>query len=113
MDDITNEKIKEYSFLKDMYQDDHFPDFLVDKGKEILITLCKKIEKKKPGSVKKLYKLTHSATIKFNKLNEEFYAHDSETETAARECIAEDFEYISQAYGFEADIEKLIQNRDW
>ena len=114
MSEITHEKIKTYSFLQDMYDDSYFPDFLVDKGKIILLNLCRKIEKKKPDSLKKLYRLTHSATKKFNKLNDEFYDNDSEIETAARECIAEDFEFIATAYGFEdADIEELIENRDW
>ncbi|MPN01681.1 hypothetical protein SDC9_148892 [bioreactor metagenome] len=35
-------------------------------------------------------------------------------ETAARECIAADFEAIAKAYGFEdADVEELIALREW
>ena len=38
----------------------------------------------------------------------------SEIETAARDCIAVDFEFISKSYGFiEADVEELIATRDW
>jgi len=46
-------------------------------------------------------------------LQEEFYENDSEIETAARECIAMDFEFIAKSYGFEADSEELIATRDW
>ena len=60
-----------------------------------------------------LYALTHAATEEFNALAEEFEENDSELETAAREAIAEDFEWIAKAYGFDADIEELIAPRDW
>jgi hypothetical protein len=43
----------------------------------------------------------------------EFEENDSELETAARKAIAEDFERIATAYGFDADIEELIAPRDW
>lgn len=110
---IKNEQVKSHEFLKDMYQDDYFPDFLVDKGKAILIELCLQIESQKPANLEELYKLTHTSTDKFNDLGEEFYENDSELETAARESIAADFEFIAKAYGFEADIEELIATRDW
>ena len=111
--ELTNEKIIEYSFLKEMYEDQYFPNNLVDKGKVILIDLCHKIETEKPKTLEELYTFTHKATDKFNDLQEEFYENDSEIETAARECIAMDFEFISKSYGFEADTEELIATRDW
>lgn len=101
------------SFLKDMYEDGYFPDFLVDKIKAILISLCEKIEEVKPTSLEQLYKLTNESTELINDLAEEFEDNDSELETAARESIAESFEIIAQTYNFEADIEELIANRDW
>jgi len=110
---IKNEKLKNYSFLKDMYQDSYFPNFLVDKGKEILIKLCIQIEAENPESLTELYKLTHTATNKFNDLEEEFGENGSELETGARESIGGDFAFIAQAYGFDADIEELIATRNW
>ncbi|MGV3539143.1 MAG: DUF5713 family protein [Rufibacter sp.] len=112
-DSIKNEQIKNHEFLADMYQDDYFPDFLVDKGKAILMELCLQIENQKPKNAEELYVLTHASTYKFNDLSEEFYENDSELETAARESIAADFEFIAKAYGFEADTEELIAARDW
>ena len=110
--ELTNKTMTEYSFLKEMYNDPFFPNNLVDKGKQILIDLCYQIESEKPKNLEELYKLSHNATDKFNDLQEEFYENESEIETAARESIAMDFEFTSNAYGFKADIEELIATRD-
>ncbi|WP_418888238.1 DUF5713 family protein [Maribacter arcticus] len=37
-------------------------------------------------------------------LLDEFYENTSETETATREILTMDFEFISKVYGFAADI---------
>ena len=110
---LTNEKVQNHSFLECMYTDSYFPKKLVDKCRDILVGLSHKIEKEKPDSLKGLYMLTHASTIEINNLQEEFYANGSEIETAARECIAMDFEFISNSYGFEPDLEELIATRDW
>ena len=112
-DAINNEKLKSYAFLKCMYDDAYFPKFLVDKGKSILVELCLEIEATQPKNLDELYKLTHASTEKFNNLEDEFYKNDSEIETAARECIGENFEFIATSYGFKADREELIATRNW
>lgn len=111
--ELKNEAVRKYSFLAEMYQDSYFPDKLVDKGKAILLDLCFKIEQQQPNSLEALYNLTHAATEQFNALQEEFYENDSEIETVARDCIGADFDFIAKAYGFNADIEELIANREW
>lgn len=112
--ELNNEAAKKYSFLDVMYKDTYFPNKLVNKGKAILVNLCFQIEKKQPKTLDDLYKLTHSATDKFNNLQEEFDENDSEIETVARDCIGTDFEFIATTYGFEdVDIEELIATRDW
>lgn len=111
--ELSNSKIKEYAFLDCMYQDSYFPNFLVDKCKNILLDLCYEIERNKPTTLDDLYKLTNSSTDKLNDLQAEFFENDSEIETAARECLAVNFEFVADAYGFEADIEELIATRDW
>lgn len=104
--DLNNEKVRTYTFLKWMYDDAYFPNFLVDKGKQILIDLCFDIETKQPKNLRELYKLTHKATDKFNDLQEEFEDNNSELETVARDCIGVDFYFIAQAYGYaDADME--------
>lgn len=113
-ENIQNSELKRFSFLEEMYKDSYFPNHVVDKGKAILINLCLKIEAEKPKTLEDLYPLTHQATDQFNELENDFYENGSEIETAARECIAADFESIAIAYGFEdADIEELIATRDW
>lgn len=112
-EEIKNQKMKNYTFLKEMYKDAYFPNFLVDKGKDILIELCLQIESQEPKNLKELYKLTHTATDKFNDLEEEFLENDSEIETGARDCIGMDFEFIANAYNFDADIEELTATRNW
>jgi predicted DNA-binding WGR domain protein len=112
--ELTNEKTRNHLFLKEMYEDQYFPNNCVDMGKEILIDLCFQIEKTLPKSLEELYKLTHIATEKFNDLQEDFEDNDSEIETAARDCIGENFAFIANSYGFnEADTEELIATREW
>jgi len=110
---IKNDQFKSYTFLKNMYEDPYFPNFLVDKGKAILVELCLKIEAQNPKKLQELYSLTHAATSRFNDLDDEFAENESEIETAARECIAEDFDFIAKSFGFEADVEELIATREW
>lgn len=110
---IQNQKLRNYVFLEGMYNDSYYPNFLVNKGKAILLTLCIQIETSKPRNLRELYKLTHAATNQFNRLEEEFVDCGSEIETVAREVIALDFEYIAQSYGYEANVEQLIAVRAW
>jgi len=106
--------MKNYQFLKEMYDDDYFPNFLVDKIKGILVELCEQIEREVPKSQESLFVFTHEATRKINALDDAFEKNESELETGARESIAEDFQYIVCAYGFnDVDIEDVIAPRDW
>ena len=97
-----------------MYNDEHFPTFLVDKCKAILIQLCFDIEQQQPKYVRAFYALTHAATEKINDLEDEFIDNDSEIETTARECIAQNFVFIAKTYGFiDADVEEILAPRTW
>lgn len=97
-----------------MYRDAYFPDRLLDKGRDILLRLCARIEAERPVDLAGLYALTEGATEEFNRLQEEFWAAGSEIETVAREEIAEDFGFVASAYGFaDADLEELVAERDW
>lgn len=111
---VLNVKMQGYDFLRGMYDDGYFPDFLVDKIKEIFIALCTEIESKNPQTTEELLVLTHAATEKINALAEEFDENESELETVARDVLGGDFEYIVRAYGFtQVDIEDVIDPRDW
>ncbi|MFF1459739.1 DUF5713 family protein [Streptomyces sp. NPDC058330] len=111
---ITNERMRRHAFLRGLYEDGHFPDHVVDKGRAVLIRLCESIEAQQPAGLAELYVLTHAATEEFNALEAEFEAAGSEIETVAREEIAEDFWSVATAYGFtEADAEELVATREW
>ena len=111
---LKNEKIHSYKFLSGMYSDTYFPKQQVAKVEFILVDFCQQIEQYNPKTLKDLYVFSHAATNKINDLQNEFAANGSEIETAAREVIAMDFEFIAKSYGYEkADIESLIATRDW
>ena len=111
----TNDpKIDVSELLKGMYQDGYFPNFLVDKVRDVLLDACREIEAQSPSSLAELYSITCEATERINDLQEEFYANESEIETAARDDIAVSFGVIATTYGFpEADLEELVATRDW
>ncbi|MDX3313398.1 DUF5713 family protein [Streptomyces sp. NPDC054884] len=110
----TNEQVTGHTFLKALYRDDYYPDHLVDRGTEILLRLCERVEAESPAGLDALYALTHAATEEFNALQDAFWEADSEIETVAREEIAGDFWFVARTYGFaDADVEKLIAPRDW
>ncbi|MFI1354163.1 DUF5713 family protein [Streptomyces sp. NPDC020898] len=111
---ITNEQAAGHAFLQPLYTDTYYPDHVVDRGKEILLRLCERIEAEQPSDLTALYVLTQAATEEFNLLEAAFDAAGSEIETVAREAIGEDFWFVASAYGFaDADGEELIATRDW
>ncbi len=113
-DSVKNEKVRSYDFLTCMYSDPYFPPHLVDKCKYILLLFAMEVEANEPQNLQELYVLSHEATRRINSLENEFFANNSEIETAARECLAMDIEFIAVTYGFErADVEELIAPRNW
>ncbi|KUM88363.1 MULTISPECIES: DUF5713 family protein [Streptomyces] len=107
---IGNQQVATHPFLKALYRDGYYPDRAVDRGKEILLRLCERIEADRPADLAALYVLTQAATEEFNDLQDD----DFDIETVAREEIAEEFRFIARTYGFEdADVEELIGTRDW
>lgn len=110
---MKNPHIANYHFLAEMFEDSYYPNALVEQGKNILLTLCRRIEEQQPQTLAAFYVLTHEATEAFNALQEAFWEQDSEIETMARECIGADFRFIAKAYDFDADIEEIIAPRDW
>ena len=110
---LTNETARNYEFLKTMSSDSFYPSSLVDKGKDILIEVCYQIEQDRPRDLEGFYKLSLSATSKFNILADEFAANGSEFETMAAESVAIDMVFIAETYGYDADVERMIGNRHW
>lgn len=103
---------KDYKLLNDMYQDEFFPDFLVDKIKEIVQDVILFLE----TGEKDLEKIQHKfdeMTLAINDLQDEFEENDSELETGARESIGESIAYILKWFDIDLDVEDAIGQRDW
>ena len=101
-----------YKLLDEMYRDDYYPDFLVDKVKDELQKVIDLLESGEtdPDVVQETL---DEAVSGINDLQEEFDEHDSEIETVARECIAADVAYILQWFNIPIDTEEAIREREW
>lgn len=101
-----------YALLKDMYQDNYFPNFLVDKIKDTILNVIIYLETGENDIVKIQEKLDNM-TISINDLQEEFDENDSEIETVARDSIADSVDYILKWFEIDIDIEDALMERDW
>lgn len=101
-----------YEFLKEMYSDGYFPDFLVDKIKAELETVVAFLETGVTdlGQIQGKF---DAMTIAINDLQEEFEENDSEIETAARDSIATDVIEILKWFEIDLDVEDALGERDW
>lgn len=95
-----------------MYQDGYFPDFLVDKVKDLLQDIIGLLETGE-RNLEKIQIRFDEITLAINELKEEFEDHDSEIETGARESIGETVEYILNWFDIDLDVENAIRERDW
>ena len=98
--------------LKDMYRDDYFPDFLVDKVQVLLLSLVFFIEQGEHTYAQVQEKLDEIVRA-INDIQEKFEENDSDIETAARESIAESVELILAHFDIAIDIEQALREREW
>ena len=111
---ISNPAMADYDFLEVLYEDEYFPNHVLDKAKAILVRLCERLEAEPPADVEALHVLTHAATEAFHDLEEECEAAGSEIGTVAREELCGDLYNIAAAYGFsDVDPEELAGPRNW
>lgn len=101
-----------YSMLKDMYTDDYYPTFLVDKVKEELLKVVRFLESG-DTNVELIQEKLDEVICAINDLEEEFDANDSEIETVARESIAATVAYILEWFQIPIDTEEAIREREW
>ncbi|RXZ81675.1 hypothetical protein EBB07_13540 [Paenibacillaceae bacterium] len=101
-----------FTYLKDMYIDGYFPDFLVDKVKEQIASLVSFLESGTYTNDDIQAKLDEM-TLAINDLQEEFEENESEIETVARDSIGTTVEEILQFFEIDIDIETAIGERDW
>ena len=101
-----------YKLLDEMYQDEYYPNFLVDKVKDELQKVIDLLESGETNTETVQEKLDE-VVCAINDLQEEFDENDSEIEMVARDCIGVTVEYILEWFGIPIDIEEAIRERDW
>ena len=101
-----------YQMLAEMYQDDYYPDFLVDKISALLRKVIALLENDETD-LKVIQSALDEAVEGINDLQAEFDENDSEIETVARDCIGTTVEYILRYFDIDIDIEEAIRERDW
>ena len=101
-----------YKLLDEMYQDEYYPDFLVDEVRDALQKVVDLLESGETDT-EAVQEALDAAVCGINDLQEEFDENDSEIETVARECIAADVAYILEWFDIPIDTEEAIRERDW
>lgn len=101
-----------YELLAAMYRDGYFPDFLVDKIKELVQNMISFLETEEKD-LEIVQNKFDEMTLSINDLQAEFEENESELETVARESIAETIEYILQWFDIGIDVEDALGERDW
>ena len=102
----------DYKLLEDMYEDGYFPDFLVDKLRDLIENVITFLETGEQ-ELKKIQEKFDEMTLAANDLEEEFEENGSELETAARESIGATVAYILQWFEINIGVEDAIRERDW
>ncbi len=103
---------KSYKLLEDMYNDEYFPDFLVDKVKALIQNVIDFLETGE-RDLDKIQARFDEMTLAINDLEEEFEDNDSEIETVARDSIGGTVRYILKWFDIDIDVEDAIGERDW
>ena len=105
-------KFDESLYLADMYNDDYFPNFLVNKVKAYIVDVVQYLESGE-RNIDDIQEKFDVMTEHINCLHEEFEENDSEIETGARESIGETVRHILKHFNIAIDVEEAIRNRDW
>ena len=103
---------KNYKLLKEMYEDDYYPVFHVDKVRDELQKVIDLLETGETNTDVIQEKLDE-VVCAINDLQEEFDENDSEIETVARDSIGVTVDYILKWFGIPIDMEEAIRERDW
>ena len=101
-----------YYMLEDMYEDDYYPTFLVDKIKKQLQKVIDLLESGETDT-EVIQETLDKVVLEINDLQEEFDENDSEIETVARDSIGVTVDYILKWFDISIDIEEAIREREW
>ena len=101
-----------YKLLNEMYRDEYYPNFLVDKIRNWLQEVIDLLESGETD-IEVVQAQLERVVCAINDLQEEFDENDSEIETVARDCIGGTVAYILKWFDISIDIEEAIRERDW
>lgn len=101
-----------YKLLDEMYRDEYYPDFLVDKVKDAIKMVINLLESGETDT-NVVQETLDEAVCGINDLQEEFDENNSEIETVARDCIGTTIAYILDWFSIPIDTEEAIRERDW
>lgn len=104
---------EDFVYLEEMYCDDYYPKFLVDKVKACIVEVVEFLEKEEYSSLEEVQEKFDEMTIKINELQDEFEENDSEIETVARDSIGVTVDNILKYFEIDIDVEDAIGERDW
>ena len=100
-----------YKLLDEMYEDNYYPTFLVDKVKNELQKVIDLLESGETDT-EVIQKTLDEAVCGINDLQDEFYENNSEIETVARDCIGVTVAYILEWFGIPIDMEEAIREKE-
>lgn len=100
------------SLLEEMYQDDYFPDFLVEQVQELLAVELVEFFSDEDTHEEAQEQLDF-VTLQLNDLAAVFEENGSEFETVARDSIGSSIESILDHYKIDIEIEDAIRLREW
>ncbi|MBS1598175.1 MAG: hypothetical protein JST75_08115 [Bacteroidetes bacterium] len=109
---MTKKLPRDFEYLKDMYEDGYFPNFLVDKVRDLIKNVVLFIEEG-DHSKDEIQTAFDQMTLGINGLQEQFEENDSEIETVARESIGDTVDKILSYFNIDIDVEEAIRERDW
>lgn len=102
----------QYQFLQEMYQDNYYPEFLVDKIKALLVNMADYLAEG-DHQLDEIQERFDYMTRAINDLAKKFEDNDSEIETVARDAIATDVIYMLDWFDLAIDVEDALGERDW
>ncbi|MCL2424068.1 MAG: DUF5713 family protein [Micrococcales bacterium] len=102
----------ESRYLVDMYADQYFPRFLVDKIRDLIKSGVAVLEsgERDPEVIQETF---DTITVAINDLEDEFYENGSEIETMARDSIGQTVIDIIAHFDLDLDVEDLLAQREW
>lgn len=102
----------DFQYIKDMYDDDYFPNQLVNKVRFEIQQVVHFIEQGN-HSIEEIQQKFDVMTMAINNLAEEFENQGSELETGARESIGLTVIQIIEHFKLDLDVEEAIREREW